>query len=119
MALLTGYQGQEGYVGLNNKVQDELPKEVRLFISATTLAGGDILVTYNTTQTERYRYVGMTAEAAATCQTDMIALYTEEVNGVMQCVADVSATRQDGHMWQVSVSVCRVLVTGNLIPAPE
>jgi len=106
MALLTTHSA-------TNKVLEELPKDVNLFLDAWAASDGGIIILFNTTHTERYRYVGMTQTAAATCQTAMIALYTEVINGVQQCIADVSATRQDGHMWQVSVSVMRVSVTAH------
>jgi uncharacterized membrane protein HdeD (DUF308 family) len=106
MALLSTYTS-------TNKELDELPKDVNLFLDAWVTEDGGMIILFNTTHTERYRYVGMTAAAAALCQTAMIALYTETINGVTQCVADVSATRQNGHMWQVSVSVMRVSVTSH------
>lgn len=99
-----------------NLVEDELPKDINLFISATTTSEGGVIILFNTTHTERYRYVGMSKAAATTCQTAMIALYTETINGVTQCVASVSATCQSGRMWQVEVSVMRVSVTAEYTP---
>ena len=101
-----------------NRQQEELPKTVKLLVSARALGGGYLELVYNQVYTERFRYVGMSAEAAATCQAAMVALYTETVNGVNQCVADVSAPRQDGHMWQVIVSVMRSsIITETQAPA--
>lgn len=117
--LLTGYYGQEGYTGPNNRENVELPKEVKLFLDAVSDPGGGLLIYYSVTATERFRFVGMTETAAATCQAAMVTLYTENINGVQQCVADVSATRQAGRMWQVEVSVMRVTVEVEAVSPPE
>lgn len=107
MALLTSH-------GAKNKITDERPKTIALIMGAAAVTGG-LMLTYNTTYTERFRYIGMTATAADTCQAAMIALYTETVNGVPQCIANVSTVPDDGNAWQVSVSVMRVSITTKFV----
>ena len=66
---------------------------------------------------ESYAYVGMTAEAAAACAADMVALYTKNVGHpivnkmtgsvtyapVAMCVASVRAVHVGGRMYNVEV----------------
>lgn len=72
--------------------------------------------------TKRYRYIGMTEQAARACQAAMIKLYTREirfsewlgssmgggwatVTGGHQLLADIEMSRNDDGSWDVYVSV--------------
>ena len=79
---------------------------------------------------ESYAYVGMTAEAAAKCAADMVALYTKNVGmpivdrwtgavtyeDVTMCVASVRAVHVGGRMYNVEVDRNEVSYTMTIIP---
>ena len=115
MALLDTY-------GPENKEVYELPVTVsistRVHIMSMTAYTG--VYTYDHLEQitrESYAYVGMTAEAAAACAADMVALYTKNVGkpivnrmtgavtyeDVAMCVASVRAVHVGGRMYNVEI----------------
>lgn len=115
MALLDTY-------GPDNKEVYELPVtvEIRTLVSIWSMTVYTGIYTYNHVEQitrESYAYVGMTAEAAAACAADMVALYTKKVGkpivdratgavtyeDVTMCVASVRAVHVGGRMYNVEI----------------
>lgn len=115
MALLDTY-------GPDNKEVYELPVTVsiRTLVSIWSMTVYTGIFTYEHVEQitrESYAYVGMTAEAAAACAADMVALYTKNVGhpivnratgavtyeDVAMCVASVRAVHVGGRMYNVEI----------------
>jgi len=115
MALFTSHSA-------TNKVVTQLPStetiHTTIFVSGYTTA-----IQTEVIDTESYRYVGMTKEAAEACMDAMQALYTETIQTPVitggaigyvpsvQCVAKIRGYPVAGRMWEVSVDVNRKTVT--------
>ena len=115
MALLDTY-------GPDNKEVYELPVTVSILtrVSIMSMTAYTGIYTYDHLEQitrESYAYVGMTAEAAAACAADMVALYTKQVGKpivdrvtgavayeqVEMCVASVRAVHVGGRMYNVEI----------------
>jgi len=125
MALLSTY-------GPGNKEVYELP--VTVSISTTvymwSITGGFAYDHVEKITKESYAYVGMTAEAAAKCAADMVALYTKNVGkpvvdnvtgavtyeDVEMCVASVRAVHVGGRMYNVEIDRNETSYTMTMIP---
>ena len=128
MALLDTY-------GPDNKEVYELPVTVeistRVYVRSMTAYTG--IFTYDHVEQiirESYAYVGMTAEAAAACAADMVALYTKNVGkpvvnrmtgavtyeDVVMCVASVRAVHVGGRMYNVEIDRNETSYTMTMIP---
>ena len=128
MALLDTY-------GPDNKEVYELPVTVeirtRVYVMSMTAYTG--IYTYNHVEQiirESYAYVGMTAEAAAACAADMVALYTKNVGhpivnrmtgavtyeDVAMCVASVRAVHVGGRMYNVEIDRNETSYTMTMVP---
>ena len=131
MGLITAY-------GATNKVQHQLSskREVRTLIHlATSIGSGLAMLPYwyvETITTERFSYVGMTAQAAATCQAAMVAAWTKAkyiplidqegniTTELKQVVcADIKSNRMAGGMWRVDVDVNETDITIEAYTPPE
>ena len=128
MALLDTY-------GPDNKEVYELPVtvEIRTLVSIMSMTAYTGIYTYNHVEQitrESYAYVGMTAEAAAACAADMVALYTKNVGkpivdrwtgavtyeDVTMCVASVRAVHVGGRMYNVEIDRNETSYTMTMIP---
>jgi hypothetical protein len=115
MALLSTY-------GNENKEVYELPVTVSIKtrVSIMSISAHTGVFTYDHLEQitrESYAYVGMTAEAAAACAADMVAMYTKNVGlpivdrvtgavsyeQVEMCVASVRAVHVGGRMYNVEI----------------
>ena len=124
--------------GATNKVQHQLSseREVRTLIRlATSIGSGLAMLPYwyvETITTERFSYVGMTAQAAATCQAAMVAAWTKAkyiplidqegniTTELKQVVcADIRANHMAGGMWRVDVDVNETDITIEAYTPPE
>ena len=128
MALLSTY-------GNENKEVYELPVTVsiRTRVSIWSISAHTGVFTYDHLEQitrESYAYVGMTAEAAAACAADMVALYTKNVGipivdrmtgavtyeDVVMCVASVRAVHVGGRMYNVEIDRNETSYTMTMIP---
>jgi hypothetical protein len=128
MALLSTY-------GPDNKEVYELPVtvEIRTRVSIWSMTVYTGIFTYDHVEQitrESYAYVGMTAEAAAACAADMVALYTKNVGmpivdrvtgavayeDVVMCVASVRAVHVGGRMYNVEIDRNETSYTMTMIP---
>ena len=128
MALLNTY-------GDENKEVYELPVtvEIRTLVSIMSMTAYTGIYTYNHVEQiirESYAYVGMTAEAAAACAADMVALYTKNVGhpivnrmtgavtyeDVAMCVASVRAVHVGGRMYNVEIDRNETSYTMTMVP---
>ena len=128
MALLDTY-------GPGNKEVYELPVTVsistRVYVMSMTAYTGVFAYDHLEEITrESYAYVGMTAEAAAACAADMVALYTKNVGkpivdrwtgavtyeDVTMCVASVRAVHVGGRMYNVEIDRNETSYTMTMIP---
>lgn len=124
MALLTTY-------GDNNKVTEQGLKITYSQNARFTLVkeNGEYKLKpiYHFTRyiTKRYKYVGMTKDAARTCQDAKVLQYTKEIKGVIfnpddqeagpyvptdikMLVADIASIHNRGHMYDVEIQVNQV-----------
>ncbi len=125
MALLSTY-------GNENKVVYELPVTVSILtrVHMWSITGGFEYDHLEQITRESYAYVGMTAEAAAACAADMVALYTKNVGkpivdrvtgavtyeDVEMCVASVRAVHVGGRMYNVEIDRNETSYTMTMIP---
>ena len=128
MALLDTY-------GPDNKEVYELPVtvEIRTLVSIMSMTAYTGIYTYNHVEQitrESYAYVGMTAEAAAACAADMVALYTKNVGkpivdrwtgavtyeDEVMCVASVRAVHVGGRMYNVEIDRNETSYTMTMVP---
>jgi Tfp pilus assembly protein PilV len=128
MALLDTY-------GPDNKEVYELPVtvEIRTLVSIMSMTVYTGVYWYDHVEQitrESYAYVGMTAEAAAACAADMVALYTKNVGkpvvdrltgavayeDVTMCVASVRAVHVGGRMYNVEIDRNETSYTMTMIP---
>ena len=131
MALLDTY-------GPGNKEVYELPVTVsittRVYIMSMTVYTGVFIYDHLEQITrESYAYVGMTAEAAAACAADMVALYTKNVGKPIvdkmtgavayvdeaMCVASVRAVHVGGRMYNVEIDRNEPSYTMTMVPRQE
>ena len=131
MALLDTY-------GPGNKEVYELPVTVSIStcVSIMSISAYTGIYTYEHLEQitrESYAYVGMTAEAAAACAADMVALYTKNVGkpivdrvtgavtyeDVEMCVASVRAVHVGGRMYNVEIDRNETSYTMTMIPTQE
>ena len=128
MALLSTY-------GPGNKEVYELPVTVSIstIVRIWSMTAYTGVYTYEHLEQitrESYAYVGMTAEAAAKCAADMVALYTKNVGkpvvdnvtgavtyeDVEMCVASVRAVHVGGRMYNVEIDRNETSYTMTMIP---
>ena len=131
MALLDTY-------GPDNKEVYELPVTVSILtrVSIMSMTAYTGIYTYDHLEQitrESYAYVGMTAEAAAACAADMVALYTKQVGKpivdrvtgavayeqVEMCVASVRAVHVGGRMYNVEIDRNETSYTMTMVPRQE
>ena len=131
MALLDTY-------GTDNKEVYELPVTVSIStrVSIMSISAHTGIYTYDHLEQitrESYAYVGMTAEAAAACAADMVALYTkivgkpivDRMTGAVayvdeaMCVASVRAVHVGGRMYKVEIDRNEPSYTMTMVPGQE